>query len=50
MTTEDRDRTKVSPDPDSTWGASEDAKTRWDKKYGEPRRKQAEREKKEQDD
>jgi hypothetical protein len=50
MSNANEDRTKISPAPDSTWGASEEAKEAWDRKFGEPRRKQAEREKKEDKD
>lgn len=39
----DKDRTKVDASPESTWGASEEAKTKWHSKYGKAAEKAAER-------
>lgn len=35
------DRTKTDAAPESTWGATEEAKAAWDRKYGPAARKAA---------
>jgi hypothetical protein len=49
MADAEHDRTKVESAPDSTWGATEEAKRRWQQKYGKATEKaaaEAEKEKK----
>lgn len=41
MTEAERDRTKTDAAPDSTWGASGEAKAAWDRKHGPAARKAA---------
>jgi hypothetical protein len=36
-----QDRTKTDASPESTWGATEDAKAAWDRKHGAAARKAA---------
>ena len=49
MTTEaNKDRTKIDASPDSTWGATEEAKAAWERKYGTAIRKAAAKEAKEE--
>lgn len=47
MADAERDRTKTDAAPDSTWGASEEAKAAWDRKHGASARKASD--KKEED-
>lgn len=43
MTTNNKaDATKSDASPESTWGASEETKEAWDRKYGKAARKAAE--------
>lgn len=37
----DKDRTKVEAAPESTWGATEEAKAKWHTKYGRAAEKAA---------
>jgi hypothetical protein len=37
----DKDRTKVDASPESTWGATEEAKTKWQNKHGKAAEKAA---------
>lgn len=37
----EKDRTKVDGAPESTWGATEDAKAKWQNKYGKAAEKAA---------
>jgi len=39
MTDPDRDRTKTDGSPESTWGATSEAKAAWDRKHGAAARK-----------
>lgn len=49
MTDAERDHTKVVADPASTWGATPEAKSAWERKYGAPARKAAEKANKDDD-
>lgn len=44
------ERNKISADPESTWGASEDAKAAWEDKYGDKARKEAAKRERERDE
>lgn len=46
----EKDRTKVEAAPDSTWGATEEAKAKWQDKYGKAAEKAAARDEKEKKD
>lgn len=37
----EKDRTKVEAAPETTWGATEEAKTKWQNKYGKAAEKAA---------
>jgi hypothetical protein len=50
MADAERDRTKVEASPESTWGATEEAKTKWHDKYGKAAEKAAEKAEKEKQD
>lgn len=41
MTAAENDRTKTDASPESTWGATEEAKAAWDRKHGAAARKAA---------
>jgi hypothetical protein len=41
MADADRDRTKTDASPQSTWGATEEAKAAWERKHGNAARKAA---------
>lgn len=45
----DKDHTKTDGSPESTWGATPEAKAAWDKKHGAAARKKAEQAEKEND-
>lgn len=49
MSETEKDRTKVDASPESTWGATEQAKAAWDRKHGASARKAA-KERDEKDD
>lgn len=50
MADAERDRTKIEPAPESTWGATEEAKLKWQDKYGKGIEKAAARDEKEKRD
>lgn len=43
MAEADRDHTKTDASPDSTWGATPEAKAAWERKHGAAARKAAEK-------
>lgn len=41
MANTEHDVTKTDGSPESTWGASEEAKAKWDRKYGKAARRES---------
>lgn len=46
----EKDRNKIEAAPESTWGATEEAKDKWHNKFGKPIERAAERDEREKKD